>query len=111
VKISGVKCPPLILGVKISGRFLSVEMICSYRSVCTRGSHAVSLRHGNGERWVCDVSVGRPARARIIDHSAQATPLKRVPREPPTAGVGDVGTRDPPGELNALERQLAKVTT
>ena len=41
----------------------------------------------------------------------QATPLKRVPREPPTAGVGDVGTRDPPGELNALERQLAKVTS
>ena len=54
----------IILGVKISGRFLSVEMICSYRSVCTRGSHAVSLRHGNGERWVCDVSVGRPARSR-----------------------------------------------
>ena len=32
----------------------------------------------------------------------QATPLERVLREPPTAGVGDVGTRDPPGELNAL---------
>lgn len=41
----------------------------------------------------------------------QATPLERVLREPPTAGVGDVGTRDPPGELNALERQLAKVTS
>ena len=59
----------IILGVKISGRFVSVEMICSYCSVCTRGSHAVSLRHGNGERWVCDW--GGPARARIRWKSSQ----------------------------------------
>ena len=32
----------------------------------------------------------------------QATPLSRVPREPPTAGEGDVGTRDGGGSNSEL---------
>jgi len=68
----------IILGVKISGRFLSVEMICSYLALCVHArlfSYAVSLRHGNGERWGCVRRVcgapRAPARARIRWKSSQ----------------------------------------